>query len=186
MKAYKGFYKDLTCRGFKFKQGKKYTEKEANCRQNGFHCAEDPLDCLSYYPDWDSSVYYIVEATGDINEDDVDSKISCTEITLIKQMTLLEFLFESMLYIVNHPYRESNYRVLRNEGRACGKFVIVRGKNPMAAASTVGAVIAILKEKENSPVIESINLFLVDGKRLKIDTWYTVEGKELGKVGVNE
>ena len=30
--------------------GLNITDK-ANCRANGFHCAENPLDCLSYYPD---------------------------------------------------------------------------------------------------------------------------------------
>lgn len=60
MIAYKGFQKDLKCRGFQFQEyGINETEK-ANCRQNGFHCAENPLDCLCYYPNWKNSVYYIV------------------------------------------------------------------------------------------------------------------------------
>ena len=43
MIAYKGFQKDLKCRGFQFQEyGINETEK-ANCRQNGFHCAENPL-----------------------------------------------------------------------------------------------------------------------------------------------
>lgn len=38
MIAYKGFQKDLKCRGFQFQEyGINETEK-ANCRQNGFHC----------------------------------------------------------------------------------------------------------------------------------------------------
>ena len=42
MIAYKGFQKDLKCRGFQFQEyGINETEK-ANCRQNGFHCAENP------------------------------------------------------------------------------------------------------------------------------------------------
>ena len=62
MIAYKGFQKDLKCRGFQFQEyGINETEK-ANCRQNGFHCAENPLDCLCYYPNWKNSVYYIVDA----------------------------------------------------------------------------------------------------------------------------
>lgn len=64
MIAYKGFQKDLKCRGFQFQEyGINETEK-ANCRQNGFHCAENPLDCLCYYPNWKNSVYYIVDASG--------------------------------------------------------------------------------------------------------------------------
>ena len=47
MYAYKGFEPDLSCRGYRFVMGKNVTP-EANCASNGFHCAEDPLDCLSY------------------------------------------------------------------------------------------------------------------------------------------
>ena len=47
MIAYKGFRPGLICRGYQFVMGLNTTEK-ANCRENGFHCAEDPLDCLSY------------------------------------------------------------------------------------------------------------------------------------------
>lgn len=50
MYAYKGFEPDLSCRGYRFVMGKNVTP-EANCASNGFHCAEDPLDCLSYYGD---------------------------------------------------------------------------------------------------------------------------------------
>lgn len=49
MYAYKGFEPDLSCRGYRFVMGKNVTP-EANCASNGFHCAENPLDCLSYYP----------------------------------------------------------------------------------------------------------------------------------------
>ncbi len=46
MYAYKGFEPDLSCRGYRFVMGKNVTP-EANCASNGFHCAEDPLDCVA-------------------------------------------------------------------------------------------------------------------------------------------
>ena len=46
MIAYKGFEKGLTCRDYQFRMGLNVTD-EANCTHNGFHCAENPLDCLS-------------------------------------------------------------------------------------------------------------------------------------------
>ena len=61
MIAYKGFRPGMICIGYQFQMGLNVTEK-ANCRQNGFHCAEDPLDCLSYYSDVDHSEYYNGEA----------------------------------------------------------------------------------------------------------------------------
>ena len=85
MIAYKGFRPGLICRGYQFVMGLNTTEK-ANCRENGFHCAEDPLDCLSYYSSLEHSEYYIVNAGGDIDEDEHDSKIACTELTVIKRL----------------------------------------------------------------------------------------------------
>ena len=59
MLAYKGFGPGQNCRGYSFLLGLNVTDK-ANCRENGFHCAENPLDCLSYYPDMEKSEYFIV------------------------------------------------------------------------------------------------------------------------------
>ena len=100
MKAYKGFHKDLSCLGYKFKENAWNKTDKANCGENGFHCAENPLDCLSYYRNWRNSVYYEVEAAGDLDEDEFDSKISCTEIYLLKRLTLEQLLFEALIYMV--------------------------------------------------------------------------------------
>ena len=85
MIAYKGFSPGLVCRGYQFVMGLNVTEK-ANCAENGFHCAEDPFDCLSYYSNLKGSEYYIVNAGGDMDEDDRDSKISCTELTILQKL----------------------------------------------------------------------------------------------------
>ena len=90
MYAYKGFEPDLSCRGYRFVMGKNVTP-EANCASNGFHCAENPLDCLTYYSDMDRSIYCLVQPGGDIDEDDRDSKIACTELTILRQLTRKEF-----------------------------------------------------------------------------------------------
>lgn len=49
MKAYKGFDKDLKCRGFQYEIGKEYKEKKASLCNKGFHACEYPLDCFKYY-----------------------------------------------------------------------------------------------------------------------------------------
>lgn len=60
MKAYKGFNKDMTCRGFQFEEGKTYQEDTANLCESGFHACQNPLDCFRYYAPADS-VYHEVE-----------------------------------------------------------------------------------------------------------------------------
>ncbi len=178
MKAYKGFDKDLKCRGYQFKEGSIHKEPEANCVKNGFHCAEDPLDCLSYYPNWNNSVYYIVEASGDIHEDGSDSKISCTELKLLKKLTIEEFVAVSIRYIVQHPTRKWNSRVKKDEGIAESIFAIVRGKNPIASGK-LGTVLGYVKEFKKGNLIESISVFVVDGINFFPGVWYDVEGKKV-------
>ena len=46
MSAYKGFDKDLRCRGFQYEVGKTYEEKEARICETGFHACENPLNVL--------------------------------------------------------------------------------------------------------------------------------------------
>lgn len=49
MKAYKGFNKDMTCRGFQYEVGKTYETDEADLCNSGFHACKNPLDCFKYY-----------------------------------------------------------------------------------------------------------------------------------------
>lgn len=176
MKAYKAFNKDLTCIGYKFNETGPNITEEANCHHNGFHCAENPLDCLTYYPDWENSVYYIVNAAGDLNEDGIDSKISCTELTLIKKLNTIDFVIESVGYMFIHPLRKWNMHVHHEKAEATSNFVIVRGKNPIAKGK-FGTVIGLVCEYPNSDEIKKINIFTVDGKTYLPNIWYDIDGK---------
>lgn len=180
--AYKGFDKDLSCTSggnkFQYRLNTWNEEPEANCAKNGFHCAENPLDCLSYYPNMDKSVYYLVLADGDMNEDGNDSKISCTRMKLIRELTKEQFVAESILYISMHPLRSNNSRVKINEAIAISGFAIVRGKTPVAKGKK-GDILAFAKEQPNSSEIQEIGMLIVDGKEIKENTWYSIDGKEL-------
>jgi hypothetical protein len=73
MKAYKGFNKDMTCRGFQFEEGKTYHEDKAELCRSGFHACESPLDCLSYYVPA-HSVYHEVELDDVSPQTEADTK----------------------------------------------------------------------------------------------------------------
>lgn len=176
MIVFKGFNKDLTCRGYQFHSDKINITDKANCVANGFHAAENPLDCLSYYTNMDKSVYWICTALGDIDEDGNDSKISCTELALMKELTLGEFVRESLKYMQAHPLRPWNSRVYEEKAIATDHFAIARGKNPKAKGE-LGTIIGLAKEVSGSSNILATALFEVDGEKIKPNVWYDLFGK---------
>ncbi|MDL2257556.1 hypothetical protein LJC42_00155 [Eubacteriales bacterium OttesenSCG-928-K08] len=74
MKAYKGFDKNMQCRGFQFEVGKEYVEDQAKLCQRGFHACEAPLGVFRYYAP-NQSVYHEVELSDVSNERKEDSKV---------------------------------------------------------------------------------------------------------------
>ena len=87
--AYKGFNSDLTCKGFQYKIGEKYScdEKIILC-VTGFHACKEPLDVLNYYSESDSR-YCIVEQSGEIIRCwHNDTKQVSSEIKIIKEIGL--------------------------------------------------------------------------------------------------
>ena len=79
--GYKGFNKDMTCRGFQYKEGKEYEEETADACHSGFHACEYPLDCLGYYSP-NESVYHEVEQSGEFDRGEDDSKVASTKIKI--------------------------------------------------------------------------------------------------------
>ena len=89
IKSYKGFNKDMTCRGFQYKEGKEYETSRAVVCNEGFHACEHPLDCLGYYPP-NTSAYHEVEQTGEFSSDSGsrDSKIASTKIKIGAKLSI--------------------------------------------------------------------------------------------------
>ena len=176
MIAYKGFEPGLICRGYHFVMGLNTTDK-ANCRSNGFHCAEDPLDCLSYYSDMNHAEYYLVNAGGDVDEDDIDSKISCTELTILHKLSRTEFFLHALAFMVDHPLRKWNSKVNEEIGEASGGYVVVRGIDPKASGQ-MGDVLALAKEDPRTGKIIQVGLTQVDGIKVLPGKWYDIDFSE--------
>lgn len=176
MLAYKGFNPGLVCRGYQFKLGRNITDK-ANCRANGFHCAENPLDCLTYYSNMDQAEYYLVDAGGDVDEDELDSKIACTELNILQMLDRQHFFLHTLAYMVDHPTRAWNSQVRKDIATAENGYAIVRGAAPVAQGN-IGDILAFAKENPLTGKVVQIGLTKVDGKQVRPGKLYDINLKE--------
>lgn len=107
IKSYKGFNKDMTCRGFKFEEGKEYEEEIAEACKCGFHACEYPLDVFKYYEP-SKSVFHEVEQSGEISRADDDSKIASTKIKTGASISIAGLVRASIEYIKSKCEKENN------------------------------------------------------------------------------
>lgn len=189
MIAYKGFTKDLTAKLgkgiYQFEIGKTAIEESSQTAKNGFHCCENPFDCLAYYPLGQENRYFQVKAAGSIDED-ANARIACTELTPLKELTLKELAGYGMMYMVQHPmrdgWRQGGQLLSIREDKAvmysaCG-IAIARGERPLVRG-VKGSILGLIREDTTG--ITGAKLF-VAGEDAKADTWYTIDGRELVEV----
>ena len=87
MKAFKGFNKDLTCRGYQYEEGKEFHTERAECCDTGFHACEYPLDCFGYY-DPAHSVFHEVELSGEMDKSGDNTKVCATDIKIGARLSI--------------------------------------------------------------------------------------------------
>ena len=120
MKAYKGFNKDMTCRGFQYEEGKTYEMESAELCDHGFHACEHPLDCFGYYPPA-NSVYHEVELDGVTDEERDDTKRVGTKITVKGALNirgLINATFEYVKSQCTNSKSGGNYSALTGGDRS--------------------------------------------------------------------
>ena len=178
MRAYKGFNSNLDCtRGsgtFHYEVGKTYKEDSAKCASSGFHCVEQPLDVLTWYDGYGAR-YCEVEAAGDVNEDGTD-RISCTEISIVRELTLEQIAALECLWIEAHPERKTSIHVVKDYGKAYKDGVIVvEGRHPKAEGELGSMIFLIKRDRRNE--VSDIGIYAIDGKDHLPGVKYNVLGR---------
>ena len=106
IKSYKGFNKDMTCRGFKYEEGKEYETENAVACNKGFHACPYPLDVFDYYPPGDS-VYHEVEQSGEM-DDSEEGKVASTKIKIGARLDIEGIVKAAITYIKERITNENN------------------------------------------------------------------------------
>ena len=182
MKAYKGFDKDLKCRGFQFEIGKTYTMMEGEpvklCKR-GFHACEKPLDCFGYYAPG-LSRYCEVELADVSGERSGDSKRVAKTITIIKELTKDEMHDISQEGAENggdgSSLRGGDGSSLRGGNGSSlrgGDGSSLRGGDGSRFCGKKNTVFAA--EWRINNVFIGMRVAVVDGVNIKEDVWYDLD-----------
>ena len=106
MKAFKGFNKDLTCRGFQYEEGKEFHTEKAECCEEGFHACEYPLDCFNYYNPA-QSVFHEVELSGDMDRRSDDTKVCATDIKIGARISIAGLVKAAIEFTMSKVNKEA-------------------------------------------------------------------------------
>ena len=100
--AYKGFDKNLQCRGFQYEVGADYThDGKVKACSAGFHACENPFDVWGYYGPFDSR-FAVVELSGDLSrESNGDSKIAAGKIKVRAELKMPEFIATAVKWVID-------------------------------------------------------------------------------------
>ena len=121
MKAYKGFDKDLKCRGFQYEVGKEYKEEKAEICNCGFHACENPMDVFGYYDPANSRYCEVdLDANGQRKS---DSKRVGTQIKIVAEINMIGLIKAGVEYIKNqvdwdhaNEFNTGDYSAATNTG----------------------------------------------------------------------
>ena len=205
IKSYKGFNKDMTCKGFQYEEGKEYETERAECCETGFHACEYPLDCFSHYAP-NGSVYHEVEQDGDIDREDGGTKIASTKIKIGARISIAGIVKAAIEYTMSKTKKEASkdddYGASSATG-SCGASSATGYKGASSADHKHAVAVAwgyrgrakgvlgshlVLADWEGDDSwywkpehweLKGAKMVQVDGKNIKPDTWYTMENGEI-------
>ena len=134
---YKGFKKDMTCRGFQYEEGKEYEGSEASVCNSGFHSCEYPLDCFRYY-DPAHSVYHEVEADGEIDKADDNTKLASTKLKIGAELSIAGLVKASIEYTIKRTKKEAGDTDPYGASSATGNYGASSATGYRGASSATG------------------------------------------------
>lgn len=194
IKGYKGFDKNLQCRGFQYKVGETFEEKGTiKACDSGFHFCENPFNVFNYYPPSDSR-YCNVEGDGKIDTDNSDSKVACSKLHIHTEIGLsglisagVKFILEKVDWGNNKTTNTGDQSAATNTGDRSAASV--EGKDSIAivtgydskAKGAMGCWIVLTERGDwdgNTYPIIDVQAFKVDGISIKADTFYKLKNSK--------
>jgi hypothetical protein len=212
IKSYKGFKKDMTCKGFQYEEGKEYETEKAECCETGFHACEYPLDCFNYYSP-NESVFHEVEQNGELDRKGSNTKVASTKIKIGASINIAGIVKAAIEYTTQRAKKENgsdkDYGTSSATGN-CGASSATGYKGASSAEDKDSVAVAwgyhgkakgvigsflVLADWEGDEdnywtqdlwTLKGAKMVQVDGKIIKENTWYTMVNGEIKEVESEE
>ena len=137
MKAFKGFNKDLTCRGYQYEEGKEFHTERAECCDTGFHACEYPLDCFGYY-DPAHSVFHEVELSGEMDKSGDNTKVCATDIKIGARLSIAGLVKMAIDFTMSKVNKEAGSDERHGFASATGDYGASSATGYKGASSATG------------------------------------------------
>ncbi|MBI4395465.1 MAG: hypothetical protein HY548_00120, partial [Elusimicrobia bacterium] len=146
----------------------------------GFHFCENPFDILTYYSP-SNSRFAEVDGGGGTDRHNEDSKVACTELHVIGAG--VKFVMDKI------DWKDTKQTTTEEKANAAttGEHAIAAGlgmQNRAKAAKGSWIVLAewVLTDKW---ILKEVKATKVDGKKIKADTWYSLENGKFVETNLN-
>ena len=202
IKTFKGFDENLKCRGFQYAVGEEYkieNEEDIELCRNGFHAInedQDPMSVFDYYPpviDGKKSRYCEVEVGGNTKTD--GNKVVGSEIKVGFEIGIPGIIKAHIDWVKSKITNKNNAEAGKpatagDSGAATSRGSVSVGVNGVGCVrgngvkikGGLGAILMIAVENDNNYDIKEWKTIVVDGKKVKEDTWYTLSNGKIVEV----
>ena len=144
IESFKGFDSNLRCRYFQYEIGKTYRhDGEIKACGSGFHACEYPLDVFRYYPPADSRFARTTQTGQTDREQDSDSKVASSEITIKAEISIADLIKAAIEYTFKRakpvdPASPASATGVRGAASATGDSGAASATGDSGAASATG------------------------------------------------
>ena len=118
--AYKGFDKDLKCRGFQYEVGKEYEmDGEIKVCERGFHACESPIEVLDHYfflDNGDLARFCEVEQSGVIDKEESTTKVASSKIKIKAELKFADLIKLGIEWIKEKTIKGNSDKLINDNG----------------------------------------------------------------------
>ena len=117
IKSYKGFNKDMTCKGFQYEEGKEYETDNVNCCNSGFH---------------------EVEQSGELSYSGGDSKVASGKIKIGTSLSIADIVQAAIEYTTERSNKENDSTLDYGASSATGDYGASSATGDCGVSSATG------------------------------------------------